>query len=432
MAPRRCPCGSGLPLGECCGRLHDGTATAATAEQLMRSRYSAFVLGDAAYLLATWHPSTRPRSLELDDAVRWTGLDVLGHDRRLAAGRRGNRGVPGVLRRRPPGRRAAREQPVRPRRRAVALPGRRVPGLTVGAIRRRARIRPRATPRPRRPPPRGRRPRRHRLRGRPRLRHRRAGHPAVRPGLRGRDDGRRPRRQRVRLLPVRVGLQRRHAGRALRRAGRAGRRAARSSPSPPGWPGWPARSRVFLGSARGRRRGQRDVHRGRALAAAAGRAAVAPRPRGRATWQGGFILGGIAGPAVGGLLAELSPRLPFFLYAGFLLVAGAVALVLLRTAPRRPSGEAPVAAGAGPRGRPGARCAPRCAPGLHGGPGGQPRRGLGALRRPQLAGAALRDRGTRPHGRLGRRRACWSARWRRPSGCCGRAGWSTAGDAAPR
>jgi SEC-C motif domain protein len=78
VAPRRCPSGSGLPLGECCGRLHDGTATAATAEQLMRSRYSAFVLGDAAYLLATWHPSTRPRSLELDDAVRWTGLDVLG------------------------------------------------------------------------------------------------------------------------------------------------------------------------------------------------------------------------------------------------------------------------------------------------------------------------------------------------------------------
>ena len=54
---------------------------------------------------------------------------------------------------------------------------------------------------------------------------------------------------------------------------------------------------------------------------------VAPpshRGRAAATWQGGFILGGIAGPAAGGLLAELSPRLPFFLYAGFLLVAGAV------------------------------------------------------------------------------------------------------------
>ena len=43
----------------------------------MRSRYSAFAVGDAAYLLATWHPDTRPASLELDDDVRWTGLDVL-------------------------------------------------------------------------------------------------------------------------------------------------------------------------------------------------------------------------------------------------------------------------------------------------------------------------------------------------------------------
>jgi SEC-C motif-containing protein len=77
MAPRRCPCGTGLPYAECCGRLHDGAATAGTAEQLMRSRYSAFAVGDPAYLLATWHPSTRPPSLELDPTVRWTGLDVL-------------------------------------------------------------------------------------------------------------------------------------------------------------------------------------------------------------------------------------------------------------------------------------------------------------------------------------------------------------------
>jgi MFS family permease len=71
---------------------------------------------------------------------------------------------------------------------------------------------------------------------------------------------------------------------------------------------------------------------------------VAPpthRGRAAATWQGGFILGGIAGPAAGGLLAELSPRLPFFLYAGFLLVAGAVALVLLRAAPAGPEGGSP-------------------------------------------------------------------------------------------
>jgi SEC-C motif domain protein len=74
---RRCPCGTGLPFPECCGRLHDGTVTAATAEQLMRSRYSAFALGDAAYLLATWHPATRPGALDLDRDVRWTGLEVL-------------------------------------------------------------------------------------------------------------------------------------------------------------------------------------------------------------------------------------------------------------------------------------------------------------------------------------------------------------------
>jgi SEC-C motif domain protein len=43
----------------------------------MRSRYSAFVLGDGQYLLATWHPTTRPRTLDLDPSVRWTGLEVL-------------------------------------------------------------------------------------------------------------------------------------------------------------------------------------------------------------------------------------------------------------------------------------------------------------------------------------------------------------------
>jgi SEC-C motif-containing protein len=43
----------------------------------MRSRYSAFALGDAGYLLASWHPATRPETLDLDPELRWTGLDVL-------------------------------------------------------------------------------------------------------------------------------------------------------------------------------------------------------------------------------------------------------------------------------------------------------------------------------------------------------------------
>ncbi|MCZ2804960.1 MFS transporter [Modestobacter sp. VKM Ac-2983] len=61
-------------------------------------------------------------------------------------------------------------------------------------------------------------------------------------------------------------------------------------------------------------------------------APAAQRGRAAATYQGGFILGGIAGPAAGGFLAEISPRLPFFVYGGFLLIAGVVALVLLRPA----------------------------------------------------------------------------------------------------
>lgn len=43
----------------------------------MRSRYSAFVVGEVAYLLATWHPSTRPVDLELDEDRRWLGLEIV-------------------------------------------------------------------------------------------------------------------------------------------------------------------------------------------------------------------------------------------------------------------------------------------------------------------------------------------------------------------
>jgi SEC-C motif-containing protein len=49
---------------------------AAQAEALMRSRYDAFVRGDREYLLATWHPSTRPAQLELDPGAKWLGLEV--------------------------------------------------------------------------------------------------------------------------------------------------------------------------------------------------------------------------------------------------------------------------------------------------------------------------------------------------------------------
>ncbi|MFJ7150010.1 YchJ family protein [Streptomyces sp. NPDC100445] len=78
MTSRTCPCGLPRPYDACCGRFHCGPAAAPTAELLMRSRYSAFVRGDAGYLLRTWHPRTRPERLDLDPRTRWTGLEVLG------------------------------------------------------------------------------------------------------------------------------------------------------------------------------------------------------------------------------------------------------------------------------------------------------------------------------------------------------------------
>jgi SEC-C motif domain protein len=52
--------------------------TAPTAVALMRSRYSAFAVRDADYLLETWHPSTRPASLDLDPAIEWRRLQISG------------------------------------------------------------------------------------------------------------------------------------------------------------------------------------------------------------------------------------------------------------------------------------------------------------------------------------------------------------------
>lgn len=83
MFDAACPCGrlsaKGHPLkfSECCGRWLQEPAP--DAECLMRSRYSAFVRGDVAYLRDTWHPSTRPASIEAEPGVRWLGLQVRSH-----------------------------------------------------------------------------------------------------------------------------------------------------------------------------------------------------------------------------------------------------------------------------------------------------------------------------------------------------------------
>ncbi|MDP3950485.1 YchJ family protein [Microbacterium sp.] len=73
----RCPCLSGDTYESCCGPLLAGDAAAPTAERLMRSRFTAFVVGDMPYLLHSWHPSTRPSDLDLDPDIRWTRLEII-------------------------------------------------------------------------------------------------------------------------------------------------------------------------------------------------------------------------------------------------------------------------------------------------------------------------------------------------------------------
>ncbi|MDR9440574.1 MAG: YchJ family protein [Halomonas sp.] len=70
-----CPCGSGLTYHACCAPCHGGEP-APTPEALMRSRYSAFILGLTDYLLASWHPDTRPTSLVPDASTRWVRLEI--------------------------------------------------------------------------------------------------------------------------------------------------------------------------------------------------------------------------------------------------------------------------------------------------------------------------------------------------------------------
>lgn len=79
-----CPCGrtdrrdKPIAYAMCCGRYLDDfdNTPAPDAESLMRSRYTAFVLERAAYLLATWDPARRPATLEFEPGVKWLGLDI--------------------------------------------------------------------------------------------------------------------------------------------------------------------------------------------------------------------------------------------------------------------------------------------------------------------------------------------------------------------
>lgn len=73
-----CPCGTGRSYAECCGPLHRQERLARTAEELMRSRYAAYVVRDFDHLVRTWHPRTRPADVGADEGLVWDGLQVVG------------------------------------------------------------------------------------------------------------------------------------------------------------------------------------------------------------------------------------------------------------------------------------------------------------------------------------------------------------------
>ncbi len=83
LSAAACPCGQAATYADCCGRYHLGGALhlqAPDAATLMRSRYSAYVLGLLDYVRATWHPDTCPADLAPNEpGLRWLGLEVRRH-----------------------------------------------------------------------------------------------------------------------------------------------------------------------------------------------------------------------------------------------------------------------------------------------------------------------------------------------------------------
>lgn len=71
-----CPCGSGLSLQKCCAPLLADHSLAKTPEELMRSRYVAYVLKDENHLLRSWHKTSRPGAVSFENSIRWLGLEI--------------------------------------------------------------------------------------------------------------------------------------------------------------------------------------------------------------------------------------------------------------------------------------------------------------------------------------------------------------------
>jgi len=73
-----CPCGRNKPYNTCCKQIHDDIAKATTAEDLMRSRYTAFTKANGNYLLLSHHSSTQPTK-EIKEIIAWAKSVVWDH-----------------------------------------------------------------------------------------------------------------------------------------------------------------------------------------------------------------------------------------------------------------------------------------------------------------------------------------------------------------
>ena len=71
-----CPCESGKNYKNCCCQYIEKETDAPDVETLMRSRYTAFVQMNEAYLRHSWHPETCPENLNLDANTKWLGLEI--------------------------------------------------------------------------------------------------------------------------------------------------------------------------------------------------------------------------------------------------------------------------------------------------------------------------------------------------------------------
>ena len=83
---KSCPCGSGMNFNDCCELYLSGRMKPDSAEKLMRSRYTGYVLKDSEYILKTWHPSSRPNFFDLSrENIKWEKLEILNSEKGKSA-----------------------------------------------------------------------------------------------------------------------------------------------------------------------------------------------------------------------------------------------------------------------------------------------------------------------------------------------------------